>query len=606
MDTNNNEINNNIPVEGYPETVPPMADYPEADSPVEETVESPVSDNVEEFLPPEGSVDIPTDTIADIPAVDAPAEDIPTEVIDTPAVDVPAEVVDNTNEMPTDIINDYPEAVTTVNEPPVENPEPENMLPPEEPVEINATNDEVESQEENNTNNNEEISDEINAQEIAPEDLINENYVDEDYQDVDYSEDQTNYNKSINNHVNIVNNYNQNEDMYYDDTESVSSYEEQLNNSEDISFDTQGTSQYQEMQENDYIDSSSYDGMYNIDAQAPEDNTQVNDNYNQNYDEYEQPMDYNQGYNDYNAQPYDNQYDDYNQGYDNYSEQPYDNQGYDQGYNDYNAQSYDNQYDNYNQGYDDYNQPPMDYGQTNNTFINTPVEPAPSFINTTYEPTNDVEIERPSYKPKYGFDKKQKKQSKAYSFGLVFIYVIIFGVIGYIGYSLWVDRSTFYFKKDKMNILVGSTYEQKILVKGKEEEPDKYTWSSENNDVATVDNNGVITAKSEGKTNIVATNRKTKKSNIVSVNVVNLNIKTFAIKPTSKVVIMGKTYTLNPSINGQSSIIVNYIWKSADTSIATVNANGEIKGIKRGHTTVTAYIPNTKFYASVTINVIDK
>ena len=53
----------------------------------------------------------------------------------------------------------------------------------------------------------------------------------------------------------------------------------------------------------------------------------------------------------------------------------------------------------------------MDYAQ-NNTFVNTTPEPEPSFIKSTYEPSNNVEIERPSYKPKYGFGTQKRYKDK--------------------------------------------------------------------------------------------------------------------------------------------------------------------------------------------------
>ena len=200
------------------------------------------------------------------------------------------------------------------------------------------------------------------------------------------------------------------------------------------------------------------------------------------------------------------------------------------------------------------------------------------------------------------FDKKVKKASIGSNIMLMFMYALIIGAVGYVVYALWFDKSAFYFKESKLNIMSGATYQEEVYVKGKIDNKEDYIWSSENNDVASVDGNGLITANNEGTVNIVVTNKKTKKSNTIAVKVVNLEIKEFTVKPKEKVVFLGSTYKVTPIVNGQTSVIINYTFESADESIATVNDEGEIKGVKEGKTTVTIRIPNTKY--KTVLNVV--
>ena len=66
-----------------------------------------------------------------------------------------------------------------------------------------------------------------------------------------------------------------------------------------------------------------------------------------------------------------------------------------------------------------------------------------------------------------------------------------------------------------------------------------YTWKSENETIATVDDPGRITAKSVGSTYIVVKSKKTKKVRKVMVEVVDLQIKSLEITPKEKVLYVG-------------------------------------------------------------------
>ena len=133
-----------------------------------------------------------------------------------------------------------------------------------------------------------------------------------------------------------------------------------------------------------------------------------------------------------------------------------------------------------------------------------------------------------------------------------------------------------------------------------------YTWSSEDTNVATVDENGIITARNEGSTNIIATSKKSKKSNIVEVTVANLDIKDFSITPNNKVVFIGNTYEVVPAINNQKSIIANYTWTSSNPDVATVDEKGMIKPIKKGQSIITVSINGTSYKAKMQVTVTQK
>ena len=482
-----------------------------------------------------------------------------------------------------------------------------------------------------NPNNSVTVND-VNSDLIDPQSIFTDdpnNQVYDDYSQTDY--EQTNLNKSINNHTGVIDNYNQSSNAFVDDSQTVSSYEEQLNNSQDISFYTQqsNNSNLNTYQDNNYGDeyNTGYDNGYN---NAYDNNANYNDpnyNYGNGYDNAGYDNGYNNAYDNNVNYNYGNGYD--NTGYDNGYNNAYDNNSYDNNvnYNDPNY-NYGNGYDNtgydngYNNAYDNnsydnnvnYNDPNYNYsnGYDNTGYdngYNNAYDNNVNYDNNTIQPSPQVVSDGTKHPKTIGpeaFDKKMKKNVRPFNLMLVAIYVLIIGVIGYLAYSLWVDRNVFDFSKEKMNLVVGSSYDEKVYLKGKLDSVENYKWESDNESIATVDSKGRIVAKKEGTAKITVTNKKTKKSNFITVKVIDVKIKQFIIKPSEKVVYIGSTYTVIPYINGQSSLTIDLEWKSSDTEVATVDEEGVVTPHKSGHTNVTVTIPNTDYKATISIIVSKK
>lgn len=101
------------------------------------------------------------------------------------------------------------------------------------------------------------------------------------------------------------------------------------------------------------------------------------------------------------------------------------------------------------------------------------------------------------------------------------------------------------------------------------------TWKSENESVATVDENGVVTAVAGGKTKVIATAKANNK--ITAVCEVKVPIHT------------------------EDSREVK--WTSSAADIAAVDANGTVKALKEGTATITATTADGKHTASCTVTV---
>ena len=126
------------------------------------------------------------------------------------------------------------------------------------------------------------------------------------------------------------------------------------------------------------------------------------------------------------------------------------------------------------------------------------------------------------------------------------------------------------------------------------------TWTSKNTTVATVNKNGVITAKALGDAEITATIGEVAKTCTVHVVAVDVNSITL---PAEANVTLGSSLQLNPTVDpaqAASEYTITYV--SSAPEIATVDANGKVAGVAVGDAIITATIADKS--AQITIHVV--
>ena len=148
----------------------------------------------------------------------------------------------------------------------------------------------------------------------------------------------------------------------------------------------------------------------------------------------------------------------------------------------------------------------------------------------------------------------------------------------------------------------------KTLKLGAQLKPDtaqsNLTWKSSKKSVATVDGSGLVTPHKEGTAKITVTTRNKKKATI-TVKVVD------PTKPTGISITNGKTVTLKAGqtlklgtalkpTTAQSELT----WKSANKKIATVDATGTVKALKKGKVKITVTTKKNKKKATITVKVV--
>ena len=144
--------------------------------------------------------------------------------------------------------------------------------------------------------------------------------------------------------------------------------------------------------------------------------------------------------------------------------------------------------------------------------------------------------------------------------------------------------------KSKVSLAAGKTV---TLTEKHEPNADRTAkWTSSNKKVATVDQNGVVTAKALGKTKITATVGN--KSDTCMVYVVSAD-KTVDLQVGDKVSVKNKFATVTSYKTAK--------YYSSDKKIATVSSSGVVTGKARGYATIIAKINGVKYKQPVYVSL---
>jgi uncharacterized protein YjdB/fibronectin type 3 domain-containing protein len=113
-----------------------------------------------------------------------------------------------------------------------------------------------------------------------------------------------------------------------------------------------------------------------------------------------------------------------------------------------------------------------------------------------------------------------------------------------------------------------------------------FTWTSSNLAVATVNSSGVVTAKTNGIANIIAT-ATNGQSDAVTVTVKDL-VDSITLSSTSVTIGgLNRNVQLSASISPSSALLKTLNWQSLEPSVVTVDQNGLVHSVGYGSTTIT-------------------
>lgn len=165
-----------------------------------------------------------------------------------------------------------------------------------------------------------------------------------------------------------------------------------------------------------------------------------------------------------------------------------------------------------------------------------------------------------------------------------------------------IDSTSVTLNKTSINITEGGTYQLVATVSPNNATNKNVTWTSDNSEIATVNNNGLVTALKEGNVNINAITENGKKATCVFV-VEKAKPKSIKLNKTKvEAYLNSKNEIVLSATISPSNIKDNLEWTSSNENVATVS-NGKIVPLSIGETTITVETSNGK---TATANVIVK
>jgi uncharacterized protein YjdB len=107
------------------------------------------------------------------------------------------------------------------------------------------------------------------------------------------------------------------------------------------------------------------------------------------------------------------------------------------------------------------------------------------------------------------------------------------------------------------------------------------SWVSEDPSVATVDENGKITAVSYGTTNVTVYGGEVEATIVVSIGLADI-----LLDPSTLVIDLGFTQQIKATAVPKASIEISFDWASEDPNVATVDETGKVTAISEGTTNI--------------------
>ena len=131
------------------------------------------------------------------------------------------------------------------------------------------------------------------------------------------------------------------------------------------------------------------------------------------------------------------------------------------------------------------------------------------------------------------------------------------------------------------------------------------TWSSNNETVATVDNNGKVTAKAAGEAIITAKVGDKQATCNVKVTAADVAVESVTLNQSSLELIAGKEATLTATVKPDNATNRTVAWESNATNVATVDNNGKVTAKAEGTAIITAKAGDKTATCTVTVTKAD-
>lgn len=180
-----------------------------------------------------------------------------------------------------------------------------------------------------------------------------------------------------------------------------------------------------------------------------------------------------------------------------------------------------------------------------------------------------------------------RNKNNIIKYSLYAFYVLLFFLVIGFGYKIYKNKTDFSLTRNEIILAINSTYQAEIVSNSKLQDNKKYQWSSSNNDIVQVDENGLITSISGGEAVITVQKANNKKT--LKVTTVEIAIESITFKKNLITLKVGEEQTLEPIINNDESIVIDLFWESSDNEVVSVDQNGHIVALSEGSAFIYVY-----------------
>ncbi|MDY6002318.1 MAG: Ig-like domain-containing protein, partial [Candidatus Cryptobacteroides sp.] len=142
--------------------------------------------------------------------------------------------------------------------------------------------------------------------------------------------------------------------------------------------------------------------------------------------------------------------------------------------------------------------------------------------------------------------------------------------------------------KSAIELKVGQSEQLTATVTPSDATDKTVSWSSSEKTVATVDENGKVTAVKVGEAIVTVTTKDGEKTATCKVTVKKVEVSSVVLSMASISLDEGGTYQLSATVQPDNATNPKLKWKSENPAVATVDEKGLVKGISAGTTSVTA------------------
>ena len=149
--------------------------------------------------------------------------------------------------------------------------------------------------------------------------------------------------------------------------------------------------------------------------------------------------------------------------------------------------------------------------------------------------------------------------------------------------------------RHELSLLTGGT-DTLVATITPDDATEEILWTSSDESIVTVDQNGNLKAVAPGKATVTAgTASGISDSCLVTVSdpgPSDVPVESIAVDPDKTIVKVGECKQLNVTISPENATDQTVTWSSSDKSIVTVDENGKITGVKPGTATITVTTAN--------------